>query len=81
MARLIQNLESVQYDGTNGAFICGTWLAVTLISDDGETLVWATPEYDGVAHVGDYVIRNGDKDVWGRTVTAEQYAQEFFELP
>jgi len=81
MARVIYNFESIQYDGTNGAFICGTWMNVGLISDDGQTLVYQALEGQVTVNLNDYVIRSGPEDQWGRSLSPERYAIEFYELP
>lgn len=83
MARVIYNLESVQYDGTNGDYICGTWLAnCTKVSDNGSVLVYE----DGADHsnhtvnLNDYVVRQGTQDIEGRVQTPSQYANNYYEL-
>lgn len=81
MVRVVYNFESIQYDGTNGQFICGTWMNIGLVSDDGQTLVYSTPEGTNTVHLNDYVIRQGLADQWGRVMPPDQYAAEFHELP
>jgi len=82
VVRVIFNFESLQYDGTNGAYICETFLAgVPLVSDNGQVLIWATPEYNNGCNLNEYVIRTGEDDIWGRSVTPERYAAEFYEVP
>lgn len=81
MAHVVYNQESVVYDGTNGTFICSTWLDVTEVSDNGSVLVYQ-PAEGGLrsANVGDYVIRAGSGDQYGRVLTPAVYAQSFVEI-
>lgn len=67
--------ESLQYDGLNGAYITGTWLSsITLISDDGATLVFRNVEGSTYAmQVGDWVIVTPADRVFPRVVTAADY--------
>ncbi|MFI1728176.1 hypothetical protein ACH40E_02835 [Streptomyces acidicola] len=48
MPRVIPYIESIQYDGTNARYICGTWADVELASEDEAGMV--------VNFVGDVVI-------------------------
>ncbi|HEY9353692.1 MAG TPA: hypothetical protein VIP28_10590 [Nocardioides sp.] len=75
--------ESLQYDGTNGPQIVGEWLAsVTLVSDDGQTLVFQDRESSTYTmQVGDWVIRTPADRWFPRVVTAADYALSWVELP
>ena len=59
MPSVIENLESVQYDGTNGQFIAEVFLGggTTVDSDDGETLQLVDGSSDPAVHLGSWVIR------------------------
>lgn len=84
MTYVVERRQAIQYDGTNGAHICGEWSAsgLELVSDDGQTLVVRAAEqreYQATAAVGDwiiaappfYVVANGPAS----------YAANWLELP
>lgn len=74
--------ESLQYDGTNGAHITGGWLAVTtLVSDDGQTLVFRNVEgSEYTLQVGDWVICAPGNRMFPQVVTAADYAAAWVEI-
>lgn len=83
MAYVVERRKAVQYDGTNGAYICGEWSngGVTLLSDDGETLrVQATeqPEFQATVPVGNWLVALLPYIV--QSLTPEQYAITWLEL-
>ncbi|WP_340382341.1 hypothetical protein U5640_36430 [Streptomyces sp. SS7] len=84
MPYVVERRQSIQYDGTNGAHICGPWSdsGLTLISDDGETLVVAATEqleYQATVHVGGWIIASPPG--WVTSTAAERYAERWLELP
>lgn len=67
MELVLRRLEAEQYDGTNGAYLCGTFSRVTRDSDNGIVLRFtdgANNTYD--MKVGDWLIR--DRDAANATV-------------
>lgn len=80
MAQIVQNWESVQYNGTNGDYICDTWLNVSKVSESGGILVYATPEGNVTVNTNDYVLRNGSNDEWGTVVSPSVYADKWHEI-
>lgn len=41
MPTVVQYHESIQYTGSNGSYICGTWADLDLVSDNGTTLTFS----------------------------------------
>jgi hypothetical protein len=77
-----RRLESIQYDGTNGSFICGTWLDVTLDSDDGEVLVFLDGDQN-LTNVPQnyYLIRSRSTDQFPTAIVSpSDYALMWHEL-
>jgi hypothetical protein len=55
---VIERLEAVQYDGTNGDYIASTWLSnTTLDSDDGQLLQLVDGMQDPRIPLGSWVLR------------------------
>lgn len=54
MAIVTQYAESLQYNGSNGTFICGTWANVNLVSDTGSVLVYEDGNTD------QFTVNNGE---------------------
>lgn len=83
MADVTQRYASVQYDGTNGSYIAGTWnIAITFISDNGTTFVFR--DGDGVNHsvaVNDWLVQqNWDSDSFPQVLTPTQYAAQWLVI-
>lgn len=58
MQSVIERLDAVQYDGTNGEFIASEFLSnTTLGSDDGQLLQMVDGMQDPQIPVGHWVIR------------------------
>lgn len=74
--------ESIQYDGTNGAHITGTWLSsITPVSDDGQTLVFRNLEGSEYAvQAGDWVICTPGNRMFPQVVTASDYAALWVQI-
>lgn len=74
--------ESIQYDGTNGAHITGTWLsAITAVSDDGQTLVFRNLEgSEYTVESGGWVICTPGNRMFPQVVTAADYAAYWVEI-
>jgi hypothetical protein len=83
MKRIVPRWESVQYDGTNGDFICGEFLTppATKISEDGGVLVYEVQGYQRTVNLNDHVLREGSLDPWGSAMSPTEYAQRYYELP
>lgn len=74
--------ESIQYDGTNGTHITGTWLsAITPVSDDGQTLVFRNMEgSEYTVQVGGWVICAPGSRMFPQVVTAADYIALWVEI-
>ncbi|MBK3625911.1 hypothetical protein JHN59_13870 [Streptomyces sp. MBT49] len=58
MESVIPQLDAVQYDGSNGAYIASEFLSRTRLgSDDGELLQLIDDQQDPLINRGDWVIR------------------------
>jgi len=84
MPYVVPKQISVQYDGTNGVYICGDWSdnALTLVSDDGQTLhvQWTVdPDIETTVQVGDWIIFQTSGLL--HRASAAAYAQNWLELP
>lgn len=64
MSIVAQRYDAVQYDGTNGAYIAGTWCTgITFVSDNGTTFVFR--DGDGYQHsvvLDNWVVRSWNLD-------------------
>lgn len=82
MPIVTQKAESIQYDGTNGAHITGTWLSgITPVSDDGNILVFRNGEgSEYTVENGGWVICTPGSRMFPQTVTAADYTTYWVEL-
>lgn len=83
MPSVSKRSEARQYDGTNGTFLCGTFCAaITLISDNGTTLVWEDGDTNPHSmSVGDYLVRQSTvNDPFPVVETPASYAQNWLEV-
>lgn len=82
MAFVVNRLESLKYDGTNGSFIVGDWLAdCELESDDGSLLKFrhnTTDLYE--VPLNEWVLRGGAQNFVG-TCADDAYQIRYIELP
>ncbi len=84
MALVVPYMESIQYDGTNGSYIVNTWLngAVTLVSDNGATLVWENvEEYTRSVSVNGWLVKQTGNEGDPSPYTNAQYTAQYVELP
>lgn len=83
MALVTPYKESIQYDGTNGSFIIGTWVtgATDFVSDNGTTLTWENEE-DAIrtVNVGGWVVKSSDTDGDPEQLTNAQYLASYVEI-
>lgn len=83
MAIVVPYKESIQYDGTNGSFIIGTWVtgATDFVSDNGTTLTWENEE-DAIRTVnsGGWLIKVSDTDGDPTTLTNAEYLTQYVEI-
>lgn len=74
---------SEQYDGTNGAWLAGTWCTgITFVSDSGSLLTYE--DRDGrsqAASVNDWLIISGVDDGNPTVLSTEDYERYFVEIP
>lgn len=82
MPKVVQPLYSIQYDGTNGEYIAGTWCTgITLVSDTGTVLSFTGDGTNYAVNVGEWLV------IWGTSAkdpmifTAEEYTDRYVELP
>ncbi|MEU0207338.1 hypothetical protein [Streptomyces canus] len=75
--------EAVPYDGTNGNFICNTFITppARLVSETGGVLVYEVQEVQFTVNQGDYVMRESLNDPWAGVVSAAEYRDRYYELP
>ena len=83
MKQIVPRWEAEQYDGTNGAFICGSFLTppATLVSETDGVLIYEVQGYQRTVNLNDYVLRESSVDPWGSVMSPEEYAQRYAELP
>lgn len=88
---VVERLEAIQYDGSNGSFIVDTWLewpayaggpawpnGTGVVSDDGETLEIYVEEYaTQEVHKSDWVLRSPDAHSGWSTVTDAVFALKY----
>lgn len=84
MPYIVERRIAIQYDGTNGAYICGEWSGggLTLLSDDGQHLVVQAAgqqEYIATVPVGNWVVAQPPSIV--QSIPPDQYAINWLELP
>lgn len=82
MPEVVQPLYSIQYDGTNGEYIAGTWCTgIGFVSDTGTVFTYSDGD-----HVNREVNLNEWLVIWGTPAgdpmvfTPSDYAARFFEL-
>lgn len=85
MPAVIERLESVQYDGSNGEAIATEFLdGVAVGSDDGEVLQLVDGMNDPMVRLGDWVIRRtvqGGRHLYAALCSADDYPLMYAELP
>ncbi|MGW3651907.1 hypothetical protein [Streptomyces sp. NPDC000878] len=75
--------DSIQYDGTNGAEIAGTWCTgISFVSDSGTVLTFKDRD-DRVqtASVNDWLIISGVEDGNPTVLSTADYETYFVEIP
>lgn len=81
MAHVVERRESIQYDGTNGQHVAEEFLTCTVVSDDGEQLVFLSGDGEEIrVPVGHFVIRARPGARSGSVYDPENYAQTFHEI-
>lgn len=82
MALVVENRESIQYDGTNGQHIAEEFLNCVLTSDDGTEMVFLSGDGEQIrVPLNHYVIRSRPNARYGAVYEPDNYAQSFRELP
>lgn len=82
MALVVDNRESIQYDGTNGLHVAEEFLNCTLTSDDGTEMVFLSGDGEQVrVPLGHYVIRSRPEARSGAIYDPQNYADTFYEIP
>jgi hypothetical protein len=82
MALVVDNRESIQYDGTNGAHVAETFLSCTLTSDDGAEMWFLSGDGEQVrVPLNHFVIRSRPGARSGSVYDPDNYASTFHEIP
>jgi len=83
MPTVTPRCESIQYDGTNGAYIINEWSRRRrLISDDGETLVIADDEdNETTVQRGAWFVRTADRGIYDVLPNDAAYRRAWAEIP
>jgi len=84
MPKIVDPYYSIQYDGTNGEYIAGTWCTgITFVSDSGTVLTYTENQnnYTHTINLNDWVIvvQPSATDPW--TMSPANYAARYYELP
>jgi hypothetical protein len=83
MPTIVQPYHSIQYDGTNGSYIFGTWCTrIPFVSDTGTILTYL--QYDGdprTVNLGEWVVVDVFDTIEPQIYTQSGYAARFYELP
>ncbi|TQE35481.1 hypothetical protein [Streptomyces ipomoeae] len=82
MPHIVPYMESIQYDGTNAEYICGTWANVGLGSvDETKMVILITGDsvvpYD--VPVGYWLVKNSPFSGEPSIHSPEQYAARYIE--
>lgn len=82
MPRIVQPLNSIQYDGTNGSYIVGTWCTgIQLVSDTGIELSFTGDGTNYTVQVGEWLVVWGTQAFDPMIFTQAQYESRYYELP
>lgn len=84
MPKIVQPWYSIQYDGTNGEHIAGTWCTgISFVSDTGTEMVFADGD-NGTHHtvnLNEWLVTVVASDINPTIFTAAAYADRYYELP
>lgn len=84
MPEVVQPLYSIQYDGTNASYVCGTWnTAISLFSDNGTEMVFADGD-NGSHHaveLGEWLVQGYPAEIVPTVFTDAQYEDRYRDLP
>jgi hypothetical protein len=74
---------SVQYDGTNSAYICGEWSGGTIspVSEVNGALTIQRGDYSWTLNTGDWVIAQPSPGTWFTFATESTYSVYWCEVP
>ncbi|WP_086809795.1 hypothetical protein [Streptomyces reticuliscabiei] len=82
MPKVVQPYYSIQYDGTNGAHIAGTWCTgITLVSDTGTVLTYVMYDGNRSMNLGEWMVVWGAESNDPMIFTEADYAARYYELP
>lgn len=75
--------SSIQYDGTNGSFIAGTWCtAITFVSDSGTVFVYKDIDNNNqTVNLDEWLVITQVTDGYPTIQTPSNYADNFVEIP
>jgi len=84
MPKIVDPYYSIQYDGTNGEYIAGTWCTgVTFVSDTGTLFTFFNNDggYTRTANLNDWLVVWGPSSGELMVFTPAGYAARYYELP
>lgn len=83
MSRIVQPWYSIQYDGTNGEHIAGTWCTgITFVSDTGTVLTYLDADgYPRDIQLDQWVVVSFPGASDPMLFTPAEYAERYYELP
>lgn len=83
MPVVVPRMPSIQYDGTNGAYIAGVWCTgIALVSDTGTVLTYTDRDgYERTASLDDWFIITGVTDGYPTVMSPDGYVAHFVEIP
>lgn len=84
MPRVVQPWYSIQYDGTNGQHIAGTWCTgITFVSDTGTVLTYTENQnnYTFTVQLDEWLVVNSLDATDPTAMTPSVYASRYYELP
>lgn len=81
MPLIVPYMESIQYDGTNSAYICGTWADVKNLGET-ETELHISGEGGDAVRVtpGTWLLKHRDFPTWLTACPNDEYLEQYREL-
>lgn len=82
MPLIVEYRESIQYDGTNSDYICGTFANVVNLGEDENGLLISGNDNDNVyVTPGMWITKSRKYPTWISACTNEMYLEQYRELP
>lgn len=81
MPLVVQPFYSIQYDGTNGSYIAGTWCTgITFVSDTGTVFTYHMYDGNRTVNIGEWVVIDVVSCIEPSVFTPGDYAARYVEL-